>query len=92
MVAHLKRNGVLENGGCPIANTLVESDDTHPALYQLALDVINRLENNLISIIEEGKSCGEIINTVQSQKTAQTMITLFEGGIILSKSTSKPSA
>jgi TetR/AcrR family transcriptional regulator, transcriptional repressor for nem operon len=82
---------IIDNGGCPIANTLIESDDTHPALYKLALDVIHRLENNLISIIEEGKSCGEVINTAESQKTAQTIITLFEGGIILSKSTNKPS-
>jgi TetR/AcrR family transcriptional regulator, transcriptional repressor for nem operon len=82
---------IIDNGGCPIANTLIESDDTHPALYKLALDVIHRLENNLISIIEEGKSCGEIIKTAESHKTAQTVITLFEGGIILSKSTNKPS-
>ncbi|MEW9700905.1 TetR/AcrR family transcriptional regulator [Paenibacillus sp. SI8] len=82
---------IIDNGGCPIANTLIESDDTHPALYKLALDVIHRLEHNLISIIEEGKSCGEIIHTAESQKTAQMMITLFEGGIILSKSTDKPS-
>ncbi|MBP1933341.1 TetR/AcrR family transcriptional regulator [Ammoniphilus resinae] len=82
---------IIENGGCPIANTLIDSDDTHPTLLNLALDVIHRLENSLVSIIEEGKSGGEIRVSAESHKTAQTMITLFEGGIILSKSTNQPS-
>ncbi|MCX8129518.1 MAG: TetR/AcrR family transcriptional regulator [Clostridia bacterium] len=82
---------ILDNGGCPIANTLIEADDTHPLLNNLAIDVIHGLECNIASIIEEGKASGEIIETVKSQKTAQVIITLFEGGIILAKATGKDS-
>ena len=80
---------VIKNGGCPVANTLVEADDTHPTLYQLALDVIHRLETNIASIIDEGKSLREIIGTTESSKIAKIIITLFEGGIILAKSTNE---
>jgi TetR/AcrR family transcriptional regulator, transcriptional repressor for nem operon len=82
---------VIENGGCPIANTLIEADDTHPLLNNLAMNVINGLECNLVNIIDEGKASGEIIETVEPLKIAQIIITLFEGGIILSKATGKDS-
>lgn len=82
---------VIENGGCPVTNTLLEADDTHPLLHNLAMDVINHFESNIISIIDEGKVCGKIIETTESTKTAQIIITLFQGGIILTKTTSKES-
>ncbi|MGN4125038.1 TetR/AcrR family transcriptional regulator [Lysinibacillus sphaericus] len=82
---------VLENGGCPIANTLIESDDTHPSLLNLALDTLHRLENYLSTIIEEGIIRGEIIETTNAQKTVQTILTLCEGGMILTKSTKQES-
>lgn len=91
---HVYKNiykSVIENGGCPVANTFIEADDTHPLLYKLAMDVIDRLESNIISIIDEGKACGKIIDTTSSMKTAQIIITLFEGGIILTKATGKDS-
>lgn len=76
---------VIENGGCPVINTLIEADDTHPVLYKQALDIIQAYEGSLVSIIEEGKTRGEIIKTAESQKTAQIIITLLEGGITLAK-------
>lgn len=82
---------IIANGGCPIANTLIESDDTHPILLKLALDTLYRLENFLVSIIEEGLLYGEFIETTESYKTVQTIITLCEGGMILTKSTKKES-
>ncbi|EJQ62065.1 TetR/AcrR family transcriptional regulator [Bacillus mycoides] len=82
---------IIANGGCPIANTLIESDDTHPILLKLALDTLYRLENFLVSIIEEGLLYGEFIETTESHKTVQTIITLCEGGMILTKSTKKES-
>lgn len=82
---------IIANGGCPIANTLIESDDTHPILLKLALDTLYRLENFLVSIIEEGLLYGEFIETKESHKTVQTIITLCEGGMILTKSTKKES-
>ena len=80
---------VLENGGCPIANTMIEADDTHSFLNNLAMNVIHGLECNIISIIEEGKASEKITKTVEPQKTAQIIIALFEGGIILARGTGK---
>ncbi|MGW8959428.1 TetR/AcrR family transcriptional regulator [Paenibacillus sp. NPDC055715] len=82
---------IIANGGCPIANTLIESDDTHPMLLKLAIDTLHGLENYLVSIIEEGILYGEFIETTESHKTVQTIITLCEGGMILTKSTKKES-
>ena len=78
---------VIKNGGCPIANTLIDADDTHPRLNDMAIDVIRGLENSLVAIIDEGKAAGIIGATVASQKTARIVITLFEGGIMLAKAT-----
>jgi AcrR family transcriptional regulator len=79
----------LENppvqGGCPLLNTAVESDDAHPALReqtQLAMDTWRSL---IKRIVDKGVARGELQPTVDAEMVATVLIATIEGGIMLSK-------
>lgn len=81
---HLLDEPLLE-GGCPILNTAVESDDTHPALReraQLAMDAWRRL---LQRIVTQGIKRGELHSTVDVETVSTILIATIEGAIMLSK-------
>lgn len=78
-------------GGCPILNTAVEADDTHPALKNKAAAALNNWKNNICKIIEEGKLNKEINKSTDVEKTALGIIAMIEGGIMIAKLTGKAS-
>ncbi|PSR17632.1 TetR/AcrR family transcriptional regulator [filamentous cyanobacterium CCP3] len=72
-------------GGCPLLNTAVESDDTHPALRektQLAMDTWRSL---IERIVNKGMARGELMPATDGQDVATLLIATLEGGIMLSK-------
>ena len=72
-------------GGCPILNTAVESDDAHPALReraQLAMDAWRIL---LQRIVDKGIMRGELHSTVDADTVATILIATIEGAVMLSK-------
>jgi AcrR family transcriptional regulator len=80
---------ILDNppieGGCPILNTAVESDDFHPALRersQLAMDAWRDL---IRRIVDKGIMRGEFQATVDADTVATILIATIEGSVILSK-------
>jgi len=83
--------GVLKNkmlpSGCPIANTLTEADDTHEVLNRKATEVVRRWKKNVTDILEAGIAGGEFKKNTDVQSVAISIITMIEGGIVLSKST-----
>ena len=72
-------------GGCPILNTAVESDDTHPALRQRAQQAVNEIRALIESIIELGIRQHEIIISADHEEISTIMISTIEGAIMLSK-------
>lgn len=77
----------FSRGGCPIMNTAVEADDT---MLFLKAEVANSFENwanQIIRILEKGKTKNEITESVNSLQFAYLFIALVEGGILLSKTT-----
>lgn len=82
---------VLAYGGCPIVNTAVEADDTHPTLRKMSMDVLNRWKSGIVSLIERGIAEGSIEPAVEASTTAEILIALMEGGIVLSKVTGEES-
>ena len=80
---------MIEFGGCPLANTATESDDTHPELRELTANAMEGMVNRIVDLIEGGKRAGEIEPLVDSQKTADVIMSLIEGGTILSKTTQR---
>ena len=76
-------------GGCPILNTAVEADDTHPQLKNKVNDAILGWKDRLVAIIEKGKVAKEFKKDVDPEQTALTMIAMIEGAILITKATGK---
>lgn len=74
-------------GGCPIANTATEADDTHRTLARQVVNTIEQLKQMVVDLIDQGKQAGEIQPLLDSEKTANIIISLIEGGSVLSKAT-----
>lgn len=74
-----------ENGGCPILNTAVEADDTHPELRKKAAAAIRSWKNRIISIVNEGVEKKELKANIDASQIALTMIAMIEGSIMISK-------
>jgi TetR/AcrR family transcriptional regulator, transcriptional repressor for nem operon len=78
---------VFQRGGCPILNTTVEADDTHPRLRTLAGNALINWKDRLTQLIEAGKTNREFKQTVNPEQAALTIIALLEGAIVVAKST-----
>jgi TetR/AcrR family transcriptional regulator, transcriptional repressor for nem operon len=76
-------------GGCPILNTAIEADDTHPLLKQKAVDAVHNWKNIITGLIEKGIQQGEFNKHVNVEQTALTMIAMIEGCIMITKLTGK---
>lgn len=82
---------VLSYGGCPILNTAVEADDTHAVLRRMAMDVLARWKAGIVTLIRHGIDEGTIDAAVDAPTTAEILIALMEGGMVLSKVTGEES-
>ncbi len=78
-------NPVIE-GGCPIVNTAIDSDNTHPALKQRVKEVIASLITVVRELIEQGIEEGEVKPIINPNDTAVLIVTTLHGGIIISRS------
>ena len=72
-------------GGCPILNTIVDSDDGDPALQERVLAVVNNWEALIKSIVTRGIAQGSVRANVDPQAVATLLIATLEGGILLSR-------
>ncbi|MCW3108656.1 MAG: TetR/AcrR family transcriptional regulator [Segetibacter sp.] len=77
----------LTAGGCPILNTAIDADDTHPLLKEKASKSIKAWKKNIESIIKQGIAKNEVKSTVNAAEFATEYISLIEGGIMLAKTT-----
>lgn len=72
-------------GGCPILNTAVESDDTHPALRERAQRAMDVWRQLIQRIVDKGIMRGELRSTIAPDTVATVLIATIEGGVMLSK-------
>jgi len=72
-------------GGCPILNTAVESDDTHPRLRLHVQGAVNDLRALISSIVELGIRQGEIVASTDHEKVSTILFVTIEGAIMMSK-------
>jgi TetR/AcrR family transcriptional repressor of nem operon len=76
-------------GGCPILNTAIEADDTHPELRKKAAAAILDWKNTIVSLIEKGVKGKEFRSSINAEDTALIMVATIEGAIMISKVTGK---
>lgn len=76
-------------GGCPILNTSVEADDTHPELREKAAYAVMDWKNRIASLIQEGINNGEFKNAKHPRQTALTIVAMIEGAVMIAGVTGK---
>ncbi|MBK6266575.1 TetR/AcrR family transcriptional regulator [Marivirga sp. S37H4] len=72
-------------GGCPILNAGVESDDTKPFLNQKVIELLDSLQFALQKIIQKGIEYGQIKKNTDPLSFSTVFIAALEGGVLLSK-------
>mgnify|MGYP003575183583 CR=1 FL=1 len=79
-------------GGCPIMNTAIEADDTHPELKRLAKKALLDWKESLSDTIRKGVENKEFKAETNIEETALTILALIEGAVMMAKLTddSKP--
>jgi AcrR family transcriptional regulator len=77
----------LNSGGCPILNTAVDADDTHPLLKQKVAAGIQNWKAKIESIVKKGIQAKEIKATANPAVFATEFIAMIEGGIMLARAT-----
>lgn len=72
-------------GGCPILNTIVDSDNTNPVLQKRVKEVVDDLINEIVRIIKYGIRKGEFKPDIDQKKAAVVIFTSIEGGIAITR-------
>jgi AcrR family transcriptional regulator len=72
-------------GGCPILNTIVDSDDGDPALRERVVAVVTEWEQLIARIVVGGIVQGSVRADADPQAVAAVVIATMEGGILLSR-------
>jgi TetR/AcrR family transcriptional regulator, transcriptional repressor for nem operon len=73
------------DGGCPILNTAIESDDTNPALAERATAVVAEWRSVISSTVQQGIARGEIRPEVDGDRLALLLIATLEGAVMLAR-------
>lgn len=72
-------------GGCPLLNTAVESDDTHPDLRERTQCAMDGWRNLIHQIVQKGIDVGEIQPGVNPDCVATIVISTLEGALMMMK-------
>jgi len=75
----------LVQGGCPLLNTAIDSDDGNPALRVKTRRAFSSWIGRLQSIIEQGQGRCEIRSSVDPKELATLIVITLEGGLMLER-------
>ena len=78
-------------GGCPIMNTAIESDDTHPPLRDRARAAMTQWQRLIGSIVREGVKSGELLPGTNPRTVATVLTATLEGAVMLAQLYDDPS-
>jgi len=87
-VVYFYRERILDppvEGGCPIQNSAVESDDMLPELREKVQAAIQEWERRIVRTLEKGIEKGEVRADVDKAEFATLFIGTLEGGILLAR-------
>ena len=72
-------------GGCPLLNTAMDTDDTHPILNLRARGVMNEWLSFIQSILEEGIQSEEFKSDLDVKEVSIFLTSAFEGSVMMGK-------
>jgi TetR/AcrR family transcriptional repressor of nem operon len=75
----------LLQGGCPLLNLAIDSDDTHPALKAKVRSAMETWRTLIQGVIRKGIERQEIQPAVNPEQVATIVIASLEGGVMLVK-------
>lgn len=73
------------DGGCPIINTAVESDDNHPLLRSKVIHSIARIKEGIVKMIYRGISEGQVKSDVRVEQFASFFFATIQGAIVVAR-------
>jgi AcrR family transcriptional regulator len=82
------RNAVASpsfSGGCPLLNTIVDSDDGNSILKREARAALKGWRNYLEGIVRVGQSRGEVRADIAPESVVSVLISLLEGAMLLDR-------
>ncbi len=71
--------------GCPLLNTAIEADDTHPLLKEKAAGALKLWKSSLEKTLKQGIASGEIRASVSVTEFSVILMSLIEGAIMQAK-------
>ena len=77
-------------GGCPVLNTIVDSDDGDPALRERVVAVVRGWQQLIERIVADGMARGSLRRDIDPQAVATVLIATLEGGILLARAHRSP--
>lgn len=79
-------------GGCPLLNTAVESDDTHPELKLKVSQTFDLLQSSVVKIIRKGVEMKQLRNDANAEAVADLIISALEGSLMITRVQQNPRA
>lgn len=70
-------------GGCPILNIGVDANNQNTLLLQKVRTIIQRIQDQLASIIEDGIELGQISTKINAMHTAKRIDTMIQGAVFM---------
>lgn len=81
---------IAKNGGCPLMNAAVESDDFLPYFKDKAKTILYNWHSEIKSVVLNGQASGEINPDTDAVGFASSFIAMVEGGILVAKTADNP--
>jgi TetR/AcrR family transcriptional regulator, transcriptional repressor for nem operon len=72
-------------GGCPILNLAIDSDDTNPVLRDRAKQAMDDWRSLICKVIERGIKQGEMQASIAADQAASIIISTLEGAMMMTK-------
>jgi AcrR family transcriptional regulator len=82
-------NDIIDNppllGGCPLLNTAIDSENTHPLLKEKAIKAMDKWINLIKSILSNGMTHNEFKNDIEIDYIPSFIISTIEGAVMISR-------
>jgi AcrR family transcriptional regulator len=82
-------NDIIDNppliGGCPLLNTAIDSDNTHPLLKEKARKAMDKWMDIIGRILSNGISQNEFKNDIEIDYIPSYIISTIEGAVMISR-------
>ena len=77
-------------GGCAILNIGVDANNQNPKLLKKVREIIQKIQDQIATIIENGVKIGEISSEINAMQYAKRIDTMIQGAVFMSHTMNDP--